>query len=177
MSTGDIGESLVGAYLRHVEKCSIVTYNNFFAERQGEIDVVGIKPALPGQRRIAYICEVTTHTGGMARVRGKLATRDVMLAKLARLRDFAAETFPDEEHRYQWWSPYVAEGAFTRFFAELEEEWERQERSLEFVVNAKYTARIDELIDNARNNSSTTSEPAYRLLQILTRLRGTKPVL
>ena len=30
-------------------------------------------------------------------------------------------------------------------------------------------------IESARSNSSTTNEPAYRLLQILTRLRGDKP--
>jgi hypothetical protein len=64
MSTGDMGESLVGAYMRHVEKCSIVIYNSFFADRQGEVDVVAVKPAETGGQRIVYICEVTTHTGG-----------------------------------------------------------------------------------------------------------------
>jgi hypothetical protein len=27
----DIGESLVGAYFRHVVGCEVVTYNNYFA--------------------------------------------------------------------------------------------------------------------------------------------------
>jgi hypothetical protein len=36
MSTNDLGESLVGAYMRHIEKCSIVLYNSYFADQQGE---------------------------------------------------------------------------------------------------------------------------------------------
>ena len=38
----DIGESLVGAYLRHIVKCEVVIYNGFFTDRQGEIDVVAL---------------------------------------------------------------------------------------------------------------------------------------
>lgn len=176
--SGDIGESLVGAYLRHVEQCSIVTYNSFFADRQGEVDVVGVKLAGIDKPRVVYICEVTTHTGGMLMVRrGKDATREVILEKLERLQAFAAITFPGEEYRYQWWSPYVAEGKLTKLFGELESAWAAEGRSLEFIVNADYTSRVGELVASARMNSSTTNEPAYRLLQILTRLRGEKPRL
>src|SRR4051812_18720137 len=106
VSTTDLGESLVGAYMRHIERCNIVLYNSFFADRQGEIDVVAIKPLPAGQPRLVYLCEVTTHIGGMART-----TVAKVPAKLARLREFAEVTFPDDEHRFQWWSPYVSEGA------------------------------------------------------------------
>jgi hypothetical protein len=109
--------------------------------------------------------------------RGKSATREVILEKLARLQAFAALTFPDEEHRYQWWSPYVPVGALTTFFTETEAHWRGDGFRLEFIVNADYTERIRALVDSARANSSTTNEPAYRLLQILTRLRGDKPSL
>jgi hypothetical protein len=49
--------------------------------------------------------------------------------------------------------------------------------SREFAINEEYTRRIGELVDYARQNPSATSEPAYRMLQILTRLRGEKPAL
>jgi hypothetical protein len=52
MSILDLGESLVGAHLRHVEGCSIVIYNSFFADQQGEVDVVGVKPGEPGEPRM-----------------------------------------------------------------------------------------------------------------------------
>ncbi len=86
-------------------------------------------------------------------------------------------TFPDEQHRYQWWSPVVAEGATTTMFDELCSEWAGEGRSLEFVINEEYTRRIGELLEYARKKPSATSEPAYRMLQMLTRLRGDKPTL
>jgi hypothetical protein len=98
-------------------------------------------------------------------------------AKLGRLREFADVTFPGEEHRFEWWSPYVSEGATTTGFEHLSADWAAEGRSLEFIINDEYTRRIAQLIDHARKNSSTTNEPAYRMLQMLTRLRGNKPAL
>ncbi len=172
MSTGDIGESLVGAYMRYVEKCPIVLYNSFLGDQQGEVDVAAVKPGQPGEPRVAYICEVTTHTAGMA-----TNTVGRIHDKLARLRQFAGVTFPDEKHRFQWWSPYVPRGATTKMFDGLRDDWNTEGRSLEFVINDEYTRRISALLDCARKNPSATSEPAFRMLQILTRLRGEKPSL
>lgn len=166
----DVGESLVGAYLRHVAECDVVTYNTFFADRQGEVDVVGIKNGHP---RTIWLCEVTTHVGGMQIVRkGKNATSDVILSKLDRLHAFAGTTFPDDEHRYQWWSPRVPVGTLSRTMTALEDEWRGLGRELRFIINEEYTKCIHELSKHAATNSSTTNEPAYRMLQVLTRLRG-----
>lgn len=172
MSTGDIGESLVGAYMRHVERCSIVLYNSFFADQQGEVDVVAVKPGAAGTPRRVYLCEVTTHIKGMSR-----ATVRRVPGKLARLREFAELTFPGEEHRFQWWSPYFQTGATTDQFDELWAAWAADGRSLEFIINRAYTERIAQLVEVARRNPSTTNEPAFRMLQILTRLRGEKRAL
>lgn len=172
MSTTDLGESLVGAYMRHVEQCTIVLYNSFFADQQGEVDVVALKPQGPGQPRLVYLCEVTTHIEGMARNTVKRVP-----AKLGRLREFADLTFPDEDHRFQWWSPYVNEGAITTGFEQLCGDWAAEGRVLEFIINGEYTRRVGQLIEHARGNTSTTNEPAYRMLQMLTHLRGEKPEL
>ncbi len=172
MSRSDIGESLVGAYMRYVEGCPIVLYNSFLTNQQGEVDVVAVKPAHPGTPRVVHLCEVTTHIGGFN-------TRTVLRVddKLARLREFAQATFPDEQHRFQWWSPVVAKGTTTTRFEELCHVWADEGRSLEFVINEEYTRRIDALVQHARCNPSATSEPAYRMLQILTALRGERPKL
>jgi len=83
----DIGESLVGAYLRHIGGCEVVTYNSFFADRQGEI---GIKT---GDPRTVWLCEVTTHIGGMLiPPRGDRGPEDVIRDKLGRLHAFAEAT-------------------------------------------------------------------------------------
>jgi hypothetical protein len=89
VSAADLGESLVGAYLRHIEGCSIVFYNSFFSDQQGEIDVVGVKPAQDGEPRTAYLCEVTTHIDGMNRT---LLPR--LRGKLERSWQFGQLTFP-----------------------------------------------------------------------------------
>src|SRR3954447_25159451 len=137
MSTTDLGESLVSAYMRHIERCTIVLYNSYFADQQGEVDVVAVKSQDAQQRRVVYLCEVTTHIGGMART-----TVAKVPAKLGRLQAFAQLTFPGDEHRFQWWSPYVSEGATTTMFEGLCSEWAAAGRSLEFIVNEKYTRRV-----------------------------------
>jgi hypothetical protein len=88
------------------------------------------------------------------------------------LHAFAEATFPGDDYRYEWWSPYVAVGKLTSVMSEIEQEWGAAGRGLRFVINETYTERIRELAANARKNSSTTNEPAYRMLQVLTRLRG-----
>jgi hypothetical protein len=166
----DIGESLVGAYLRHIVKCEVVTYNSFFADRQGEVDVVGLKRAHP---REVWLCEVTTHIYGMHYTSGgKNTTKRVIHKKLERLSEFADTTFPGDLHHYEWWSPRVAVGNITEAMTEIEQRWASEGRELRFIINEEYTARICELAKHARQNSSTTNEPAYRMLQILTHLRG-----
>jgi len=175
MSATDIGESLVGAYLRHIVKCEVVIYNSFFSDRQGEVDVVALRQ---GTRREVWLCEVTTHIGGMLLVRdGKDVTERVIREKLARLQHFAQVTFPDDLHRYEWWSLRVPEGKVTSAMKAIEEEWASEDRDLRFIINAEYTERVRELAEHASGNSSTTNEPAYRMLQILTHLRGEKPAL
>jgi hypothetical protein len=170
MPTSDIGESLVGAYLRHVVGCDVVVYNSFFADRQGEVDVVGLKQ---GEPRIVWLCEVTTHIGGMLIVRNRQdASEQVITDKLDRLRHFAQTTFPGDQYRYEWWSPRVPLGKLTDRMQVFEEAWQADGRDLRFIINETYTERIRQLVESAKSNSSTTNEPAYRMLQVLTRLRG-----
>jgi Holliday junction resolvase-like predicted endonuclease len=166
----DIGESLVGAYLRHIVKCEVVIYNSFFADRQGEVDVVALRQGKP---REVWMCEVTTHIDGMQLGRdGKDSTERVIREKLDRLRHFAQITFPDDQHRYEWWSPRVAVGKRTDFMAATEDRWASEGHELRFVINDDYTERVRALAEHAKEHSSTTNEPAYRMLQILTHLRG-----
>jgi hypothetical protein len=169
MGNGDLGESLVGAYLRHIERCSVVVYNNFFPDQQGEVDVVGIRGIRP---REVFLCEVTTHIDGMDT---KMIER--IDGKLARLREFAELTYPGEQYHYQWWSPNVPTGKRANAFELVRTQWAEEGRSLELIFNQAYTSRVAALIDYARRHSSTTSEPAYRLLQVLTHMRGARPSL
>ena len=165
----DIGENLVGSYLRYVEGCDLVVHNTFLAEKQGEIDVLGI--TLQPERQVIF-AEVTTHILGMSYGDHDKTVRKLR-DKIKRATDFADETFPDEPKRYEIWSPVVHEGKLTAALEELAREYSEVDLDVLFVVNQLYAERVQALIDHARRNSKATSDPAYRLLQVLTRVRGT----
>jgi Holliday junction resolvase-like predicted endonuclease len=166
----DIGENLVGSYLRYVEGCQFVIFNTQYPGVQGEIDVIGLK--LLGERRMVWFCEVVTHIQGVS-----YGTYDRTITKLdeklRRARDFAASMFPHDVHRYEVWSPVVPTGYLTKAFLAMEQRYNDDDLDLHFVINEPYAARVQTLVEHARRNPAATSEPAYRLLQILTRLKGT----
>lgn len=166
----DIGESIVGAYMRYIRNCEVVVYNTFLRDRQGEIDVVALKTGPP---REVWMCEVTTHIGGMLYpAAGTDGTVAKLRAKLLRAQEFAAATFPEDPIHFEIWSPRVAKGKLTTAFAELEAEANTNGVDLDFVINEDYTAKLRALAQHAQVNMSATSEPAYRMLQVLTHLRG-----
>lgn len=164
----DIGENLVGSYLRYIEQCDFVVHNTQLDDEQGEIDVVGMKL---GKKPEVIFCEVTTHILGM-----QYGSHDSTVAKVTdkikRARKFAENMFPNERPRYEIWSPVVPKGKLTAQFADLEQAYTDEDLDVHFVINDEYAHRIQQLIDHARGNTKTTSDPAYRMLQILTRLKG-----
>jgi hypothetical protein len=163
----DVGESLVGAYFRYVRGCEFVLFNTFLPGIQGELDVIGIRLGIP---REIYFAEVTTHIGGMT-YGGNSSTVEKIKNKLARAQDFAKERFPDDAHHYSVWSPRVPEGAMTAAFADIAAEFAGRGEQLSFVINKDYGDRVQELIAVARSDSRATSDPAFRLLQVLTRVK------
>jgi hypothetical protein len=164
----DIGESLVGSYLRYIEGCQLVVYNTHTPGLQGEIDVIALRQGPP---RTVWLCEAVTHVSGMLYGKGYSGTAAKISAKVERARDFAASTFPDEDCRYEIWSPVVPKG-MVALLDQLEQELHSTDLDISFVVNKAYAERVQQLIEHARGSASATSEPAYRLLQILARVRG-----
>ena len=61
----DVGELLVGAYLKIIKNCDVVDYNIRSPEAGlpglAELDVVGLRFS----ESAAYLCEVSTHLGGL----------------------------------------------------------------------------------------------------------------
>ena len=163
----DIGESLVGSYLRYVAGCEFVLFNTFLPGEQGEIDVIGIRLGSP---RDIYFSEVTTHIGGMT-YGGNKATVDRIRSKLVRAETFARERFPGDRHHFEVWSPRVPKGAMTQAFEAMKAEFSSATTDLTFVMNQEYGDRIQALIEVAKTNSRATSDPAFRLLQVLSRVR------
>jgi hypothetical protein len=74
----------------------------------------------------------------------------------------------------EFWAPNVPVGKTTDWFIQHVEQSAASGVEVTFVINAEYTQRLQELVVAAAKDTRTPSEPAYRLLQILTHTRGAK---
>lgn len=158
----DIGEDLVGAYLREVVRCPLIQFNVRTGKEQGEIDVVGLKVEAA---RIAevWLCEVSTHTGGLGGYKGDAAGK--IGKKIAGVRAYADATYPGVHRHIEVWSPKVAPAMLGKLQSVMKEH-----ADVTLVANTEYLSRIRELADRAKKTTSYSDSPAFRLLQILTRL-------
>lgn len=161
----DIGEYLVGAYLKVTEECDFVNYNvrppGGRLKGLGELDVIGFK----FKERTVYLCEVTTHIKGTLYGSGANYTIKKISEKYDRQRKYYNETLKDnfDKVHYMFWSPVVPKGKITEDIAEL--------RGLELVINEEYSRRINKLIKEAKGKTNDEVNPAFRLLQILNHMK------
>lgn len=161
----DMGELLVGAYLKVIEGCDVVAYNQRprggGMEGLGELDVIGLRFS----DHTAILCEVTTHIGGLTYGKSHSDTIERIANKHLRQRSYAESHLKEFPNRiYQFWSPRVPTGALTTGLAAVDPE-------LELIVNSEYTARIDRLRKAARDRQNDEGNLAFRLLQILEALK------
>ena len=163
----EMGEFLVGAYMREVLTCDFVGYNvrppGGGLEGLAELDVVGLK----FDDRIAYLCEVTTHLDGLQY--GTYATTIQRVKdKFKRQQAYARKHLPQfKKVHYMFWSPVVRVGALTKALAQID--------GLQFVINEAYTACVRELEAKAKETTRDTGNPFFRGLQIMAHLRKTGP--
>lgn len=155
----DIGEDLVGAYLRLAQGCDLVAFNTRTGKGQAEIDVIGVRRDQGGPSAV-WFCEVSTHTSGLGGYGGdpvaKLAT------KLRSVRDYADVVFPGVEHHLEFWSPRVRPGLKPGLTALSEQD------GVTLVINEVYAERVRELVAVARKTTAYSDHPSFRMLQILT---------
>ena len=161
----EMGEYIVGAYLKLIKNCNFVDYN---VRRPGgglagldELDVMG----LDFDTKTAYLCEVTTHLDGLLYGSSKKNTVDRIKKKYDKMRDYAENHLRKElfsERCFMFWSPVVSAGVEM----ELEEI-----QGLELVINDRYSACVGELLEQASKVTYDTNNPAFRILQILGHLR------
>ena len=160
----EVGEELVGAYLKVIEECDVISYN--VRPRGGglkgleELDVVGLR----FRDSTAFLCEVTTHIGGILYKDNPTTVRRIT-EKHERQRKYARQALKNfEKKRFQFWSPNVPMGYVTEHLAELEP-------GLELVINGKYAACVNQLREEARLRKNNEGNDVFRLLQILEHLR------
>ena len=159
----DVGEFIVGAYLKLELGCDVVDYNvrppGGGLRGLGELDVVG----LDFQQSTAYLCEVTTHIRGLLYVNNQETIKRIK-KKHRRQRDYAKKYLGNfNHHRFMFWSPYVSRGYQTENFAKI--------KTLEFVINGNYKKAIEKLRVRAAVETQDSGNPFFRTLQILEHLR------
>ena len=160
----EMGEYVVGAYLKLRLNCDFVDYNvsppGGGLKGLGELDVVGLRFS----DRTAFLCEATTHLGGLEYGSGYADTIAKIKEKFERQKIYAFESlaaFPNK--RFMFWSPVVPEGFLTKELAAID--------GLDPLINAKYKGAIDELRAEARATTRDVGNPFFRSLQILEHLR------
>ena len=159
----EMGEYVVGAYLKIILGCDFVDYNVRVPEEGlkglNEIDVIG----LDFKNKTAYLCEVVTHLRG-ALYKDNKTTVKVIKKKYENLKDYAKKYLKNfSKHHFMLWSPVVPKGYITQKLERI--------KGLELIINEKYTKCIEELREKAQKTTRDTGNPFFRVLQILEHLR------
>lgn len=137
-------------------------------EGQGEIDVIGFQV----EPRKVWLCEVATHLDGLLYGSGGNAgTLAKVRQKVKRAVAFGDQTFPDQERRFEWWSP-KASPALMSGFDEIISEMSAVDTQIAFIVNGSYAERVCSLLERSKQGTKATPEIFFRALQILTHLSG-----
>jgi hypothetical protein len=162
----DVGEYIVGAYLKIIKNCDFIVYNERFPgggiKGLNELDVVGIDHKL---NRV-YLCEVTTHIRGVLYKDNETTVKKI-IQKYELQQEYAGQVLTDFKNKhFMFWSPVVPKGYVTEQLVEID--------GLEAVINEKYTEAIAELWEVASKTTHQSGNPFFRILQILTHLRGDK---
>ncbi|MDR5672460.1 hypothetical protein RH858_04760 [Halalkaliarchaeum sp. AArc-GB] len=181
-----IGELIVGSYLRIIQDCELVSYNQRSkdAGRQMEIDVLGVE-SQSGEQTV-YACEVVTHLHGTLYSgtpdegwwnkygnEGYQYTLNRLWEKFEEDLDLLKDVFDDaDNYRLQFWSPVVPKGTLPEGFEEMQERFrDKHGEDIEVLINEDYTVKIRELEKEAARTKKSYDEPAFRFLQVLQHLR------
>ncbi len=159
----EMGEYLVGAYLKLKFGCDVVDYNvrppGGGQNGLNELDVIGLN----FKTNQAYICEVTTHIRGLLYTSNAITIQRIR-EKYSRQKLYANEHLPKFKHnKYMFWSPVVPVGYLTRELPQIQ--------GLEVVINGDYKRCIEELRTLAQKITYDACNPAFRVLQVLEHLR------
>ena len=161
--SAEMGEYLVGAYLKLVEKCDFVDYN-VRAPGGGlaglnELDVVGIHFA----ESTAYLCEVTTHVRGVL-YKDNPETVNRIKRRYEKQRAYASNYLGQFKHHvFMFWAPNVPKGYLTNHLARID--------GLRLIINGEYKRKVNELLSKAQTEKQDTGNPVFRVFQILGALR------
>lgn len=159
----EIGEYMVGAWLKLVNNCDFVDYNvrppAKGMEGLGEFDVVG----LDLKNNKAYLCEVTTHLNGIGYYDFSTTIKKVS-EKFNRQKKYASKYLPKNfDVIYMYWSPVVS--------PKYVEGIKNTNEGLVLVFNSDYSRKIKEIKVVIGNQTKDFGNPFVRVVQILSAMK------
>ena len=155
----EVGEEIVGTWLRYCQECDFVDYNVPIAGGAGEIDVIGFDL----EHRRVYICEVATHTQGL----GYRNNQKTILDKFIRAFNYAKSRFEGLEVSYMFWGPVVRRGQQRQAVDEVRKVLDEiYDIRLELVINKEYLSKLEDIREKASRQSRNSPHMVMRLLQI-----------
>jgi hypothetical protein len=103
----NLGEELVGEYLKWCRGCEFIEYNLTLKDVQGEVDVIGLNIA----NHEVYVCEVAIHLQtGLQYVNGKTKRPDNvarLTSKFSKDYIYVQKYFSDWKAKMMFWSPVI----------------------------------------------------------------------
>lgn len=167
----NVGEILVGDYLRIKENCDFIDYNVYTRDSQGEIDVVGIN----NKAKKVFICEVAIQlkTGLQYTKNKRPDTCQRLIDKFTKDIAYANKYFKGYKKEFMLWSPIVKDSKgmieynqadhLKRMTDEIKQ---RTKIKVQLMVNDKFHSAFLELKKYAASSSEELKSPVLRLLQI-----------
>jgi len=166
----EMGEYLVGAWLKLCCDCEIIVYNQKLSPKgvkMNEVDVIGIAP----NRKKAFFCEVGTHLGGLLYAGGNEGTARKVEEKFKASIKYASKMFPEFQIQHMLWAPYVPQGILTSLLSKMQTRLQNAGVDVQLIINSEYTDRVSQLRALAKGDTRDRGEPFYRALQIIENLR------
>jgi hypothetical protein len=160
----NVGEEITGAYLGYCLGCEFVSYNVPTLDKQGEVDVIGLRTGGGKSKPKVFICEVATHIRGLDYGNNYSKLRD----KFSRGLSLARKAFPGHRVNLMLWCPKVRGKAKKAVDRVVRHFSKKHRRKLKLFINETYNQCIGELRDKAKNHQNEVkNSDVMRLLQIL----------
>jgi hypothetical protein len=167
----EMGEYIIGAYLKIIEGCDYVDYNVHYPEvgreGQGELDVIVFK-LKEGHEEI-FLCEVSTHLDGMVYGQNYSTTVKKVIAKYKRQQTYRERYLPKHfSAHYFLCSPII----LPKLKSMICEAQNNELQGLELLANDRYQNMVEQLKNKAKTTTKDFGNPFFRVLQILGHVRN-----
>ncbi len=187
MFDADIGKLMVGAYLREVEGCSVVSYNPGSEESTERTSALVAGKKVVDEEETVYLCEVFTSVNTI-KLQGRPEgerwsdfgddntqyTLEQLWSKFRSSYELALTNFGGADHIiFQLWAPKVWSENMMNGLVQLAKEFkEEYGLGIGLIINEEYTSRMAEFVESISDETDGPSERALKVVQSINDLQA-----